>query len=281
MLRKVVFSLALCLLACRICGAQDRSTPESTVRLFLSAFGSGDIKQAASCVKGSQMSGPAMDALAVQVKKDPATITLTDPKTTVTGNTATVTGQVSIIVGKEEKAKGKATQLNLALSDGTWQIVPDTARAERGPDQDMINTLAFMLTDQKVFTRARDAARATSCLSNMKQLCLGVLMFAQDTDDKLQIKPAAFKKAVFPYTKNEAIFKCPSDTGAGITYSFNGNLTGVKLARIKSPAETVMIYEGKGGKLDFRHDGRAAVGFADGRAKLIDAQAAKKLRWTP
>ena len=42
-----------------------------------------------------------------------------------------------------------------------------------------------------------------------------------------------------------------------------------------------MIYEGKNGKLDFRHEGKATVGFADGHAKLIDAQGAKKLRWKP
>ncbi len=36
-----------------------------------------------------------------------------------------------------------------------------------------------------VFARAREKARQTSCLSNLKQLSLGVLMYAQDYDERL------------------------------------------------------------------------------------------------
>ena len=36
-----------------------------------------------------------------------------------------------------------------------------------------------------VFARAREKARQTSCLSNCKQLGLGVLMYAQDYDELL------------------------------------------------------------------------------------------------
>src|SRR5262252_4110816 len=35
-----------------------------------------------------------------------------------------------------------------------------------------------------VFAQAREAARKTSCLSNMKQLGLGLLMYAQDYDEQ-------------------------------------------------------------------------------------------------
>ncbi len=36
-----------------------------------------------------------------------------------------------------------------------------------------------------VFARAREKARQTSCLSNVKQLGLGFLMYAQDYDERL------------------------------------------------------------------------------------------------
>lgn len=36
-----------------------------------------------------------------------------------------------------------------------------------------------------VFARAREKARQTSCLSNLKQLALGVLMYTQDYDEIL------------------------------------------------------------------------------------------------
>ena len=36
-----------------------------------------------------------------------------------------------------------------------------------------------------VFARAREKARAASCLSNSKQIALGIIMYAQDYDEKL------------------------------------------------------------------------------------------------
>ena len=280
MLRKVTFCFTLCLLSCLRGGAQDRSTPEATVRSFMTAFGRGDMKQAAACVKGVQLSGAALDALAQQIQKDPASITLSNAKTTLNGTSANVTGQVSIKSGKSDKAQTFTTEVNLASSEGMWQIVPDAARARRD-DSDLVNALAYALTDATVFTKARDAARATVCLSNMKQICLGAMMLAQDYDEKFKLKAEAYKKSLMPYVKREDIFKCPADSGSGASYSFNASLAGVSLARIAAPAQTVLLYEGKNGKLDFRHDGKAAVGFADGHAKLVSAEDAKKLRWKP
>jgi prepilin-type processing-associated H-X9-DG protein len=280
MLRKVTIALILCSLACLRAGAQDRSTPEATVRSFIAAFGIGDMKQVVACVKGAQIGGPALDALAQQIQKDPVSFTLNDAKTTVNGTGATVTGQVTLKNAKSEKAQSFSTLVNLVSSGGAWQIVPDAVKAQSA-NTDVVNQLAYAMTDAKVFTRARDAARATSCLSNMKQICLAAMMLAQDYDEKFKIKPDAYKKGLMPYTKNEAIFKCPADTGSGSSYAFNSNLAGVSMAKIQAPAETVLIYEGKNGKLDFRHDGKASVGFADGHAKLINAEGAKKLRWKP
>lgn len=53
------------------------------------------------------------------------------------------------------------------------------------------------------------------------------------------------------------------------------------VSKVPQPAATVMIYEGEHGKLNFRHDGKATVGFVDGHVKLVDAEAAKPLRWKP
>src|SRR5712691_13462423 len=42
-----------------------------------------------------------------------------------------------------------------------------------------------------VFAQARDKARASTCLSNIKQLSLGVLMYAQDYDEQLLFYPGS------------------------------------------------------------------------------------------
>jgi len=76
-----------------------------------------------------------------------------------------------------------------------------------------------------VFAKAREKARQTSCLSNVKQLGLGVLMYAQDYDERLSgtyIYEVAgdvnwlFSWGVLalPYIKNSQIFRCPSGSAA-------------------------------------------------------------------
>ena len=46
-----------------------------------------------------------------------------------------------------------------------------------------------------VFAKAREKARQASCESNLKQLALGMLMYAQDYDEKL---PANWGPACWP-----------------------------------------------------------------------------------
>lgn len=77
-----------------------------------------------------------------------------------------------------------------------------------------------------VFARAREAARASSCKSNLKQMASGVLMYAQDYDEVLppnywdgsapdpwggtgQHQRTTFHM-IQPYVKNIQITRCPS-----------------------------------------------------------------------
>jgi prepilin-type N-terminal cleavage/methylation domain-containing protein/prepilin-type processing-associated H-X9-DG protein len=67
-----------------------------------------------------------------------------------------------------------------------------------------------------VFAKAREKARQTSCLSNVKQLVLGSLQYAQDYDERLMMRWQAsdsnfrVPSMIMPYVKNSQIFKCPS-----------------------------------------------------------------------
>lgn len=74
-----------------------------------------------------------------------------------------------------------------------------------------------------VFAQAREKARQASCLSNTRQIGLGVRMYVQDYDETFPIWHAYSKKTapihygieldLQPYLKNFQIFKCPDDTG--------------------------------------------------------------------
>ncbi len=129
-----------------------------------------------------------------------------------------------------------------------------------------------------VFARAREKARQTSCLSNLKQITLGTLMYAQDFDEMLPqgghwlyiggVRTMMYwTRAIEPYLKNTQLLMCPSSSYKsspnGWNYGFVSQTTGynggtgsfvlpngtsvpsysapVALARITAPAERVLV----------------------------------------
>jgi prepilin-type processing-associated H-X9-DG protein len=91
-----------------------------------------------------------------------------------------------------------------------------------------------------------------------------------------------------PYVANNAVYICPSDKapylqtdGVKTSYSFNANLEGVSVASVKNSSQVVLFYEGKNGKLNFRHNGKASVAFVDGKTTLVSEKEAHSLRWKP
>ena len=80
-----------------------------------------------------------------------------------------------------------------------------------------------------VFARARDNARRTSCLSNLKQIGLGVLQYTQDYDETMPLANWGsnagngfyWMDAVQPYVKSTQLFTCPSrsNTFGGADYT--------------------------------------------------------------
>jgi prepilin-type N-terminal cleavage/methylation domain-containing protein/prepilin-type processing-associated H-X9-DG protein len=70
-----------------------------------------------------------------------------------------------------------------------------------------------------VFGRARESARRSSCLSNLKQLALATMMYGQDYDEVLPVGATQGNSlwnvvaGLEPYVKNRQIFYCPSIAG--------------------------------------------------------------------
>ncbi len=114
-----------------------------------------------------------------------------------------------------------------------------------------------------VFARARENARRTSCMSNLKQIALGEMQYSQDYDEKLtgaSNNSMAYGRALAgweflltPYIKSKQLYRCPnaivpdfpdSDASLFNSYGYNtylGDGGGVALASIQSPSETVMF----------------------------------------
>ena len=100
-----------------------------------------------------------------------------------------------------------------------------------------------------VFAQARNRARAVTCLSNLKQIDLGTLMYAQDYDERLPIA-ANWQTGIDPYVKNDRIFHCPSAVfvssqagPVGTNYAYNSALDMMKTARLAEPRNTVLTYD--------------------------------------
>lgn len=101
-----------------------------------------------------------------------------------------------------------------------------------------------------VFARARAKARQTSCLSNVKQISLALMMYAQDNDETYPVVSHTggydWWNGLQPYVKNSQIFRCPAyrakDTDPKTDYLLNGLFAhGCAMANIQQPASQICI----------------------------------------
>jgi prepilin-type N-terminal cleavage/methylation domain-containing protein len=137
-----------------------------------------------------------------------------------------------------------------------------------------------------VFARARENARRASCLSNLKQMGVGIMMYTQDYDEiypEMNTNGRAWMYNIQPYVQNYNVFACPSsDQGYGGTTSYTftqngyayiqaGNYGGnfllmkvegnvnyaplpvVNLASVISPAATYLVMDSGGYYADPGH----------------------------
>jgi len=130
-----------------------------------------------------------------------------------------------------------------------------------------------------VFAQAREKARQTACMSNMKQQGLALMMYAQDYDEVMPPKDTKWMDTLLPYIKDEKAYRCPSVGQGEFGYAFSSELLGKKFKNIKSPVETVAIFEtastGRnqvGGSVAYRHRKFTNTAFADGHVKAEKAQ---------
>ncbi len=160
-----------------------------------------------------------------------------------------------------------------------------------------------------VFARARESARKTQCLSNMKQLTLSVHMYAQDydgagplgwqPDPSFQVPSGwpfwfgpeiDWRYAVYPYTKNGGLYMCPTfekpdeplwvyirgEVLAGIHRSYALNYTmahpwcpGHKLDGCPRPGNSILITESREWNADWRMDMISGRAWFDGSKGIM------------
>ena len=70
-----------------------------------------------------------------------------------------------------------------------------------------------------VFAKAREKARQISCLSNLKQLGLGVMQYTQDNDEffpqtNVPADHDNWAQEIYPYVKSVDVYRCPDNPDA-------------------------------------------------------------------
>jgi len=257
---------------------------------FISAVNQADLKKAATYVAGTEVSskpGAALDEIEQEMKGIQAAFSITSlniPPIEEDKKVVQVGLQLSLINWPDKEID--TGRLVLSFAGDTWKIVPGEPGLLIKPLHN--NILLYLATlaaypNELKKSRARDEARRTVCVANIKQLAVAAIIFAQQHDGKLTFPAAGYKESLMPYTKSALAFLCPAKEDFEESYSFNSKLLGIDLEAIAAPAEVVMFYEGKDGVLDFQHTNGlfTTVAFADGHVKLISAEQAKKLRWNP
>jgi hypothetical protein len=163
-----------------------------------------------------------------------------------------------------------------------------------------------------VFARAREKARQSSCLSNVKQIGLAFQMYSTDYDEMLMPGRLAWPntppgcwgtgwtRIAEPYMKNTQLYKCPSHSSPtsttaqgtyqysrsyGVNYNFHpATSPPVSYARVKLPSQTISLTESTSGhpgmdhnnaedRMDARHNEVACCLFIDGHAKSYKVEA--------
>ncbi|NUP99722.1 MAG: DUF1559 domain-containing protein [Armatimonadetes bacterium] len=120
-----------------------------------------------------------------------------------------------------------------------------------------------------VFAKAREKARQSSCASNVKQIGLAVMQYAQDYDETYNLAYTMNPTIVWsflltPYAKSRQVFNCPSDsdyptvlgTGNNLSYIANYNMhpagdsatvAAIAMASLTKPADTICVAENADG----------------------------------
>jgi len=299
-------------------GKPDLSTPEATVRSFIGALNTYDAKRAEDCVfeANRRIRAPLLKQVE-WYKNSKYQLTITDINFELMYQRyayALINYRSQWVEPRDGKnVSFNATDLLKLVNMGPpeaqkWMLLSIDPQhhwspAQGGGLQMVITTIAHPEVEGPEY-KCRQHIQAVS----------GVLFYtASDHKGKMAVRenglasPAApegktwslFKRAAATYEdpKNNYFplreFHCPLDGEDAETesYSFNEKLDGVKLlkdtldgldlSQFTEPANTVLVYEGKDGKLNFRHDSRAFVVFADSHIELINEEQVKTLRWTP
>ncbi len=163
---------------------------------------------------------------------------------------------------------------SLKRQDGQWRI--DVAATYSG----MPASLREML--DRIGAVDRPDAQQAACLSNLKQIAIGMLMYAQDHDMHLP-DAATWMDDLMPYLRNPGLYHCPAAPHLEYGYAMNASLSGRSLAEVTEEALVVIAFDCDSGTRNAaggadavadppRHGDGNNYAFVDGHCKWSSAR---------
>jgi prepilin-type processing-associated H-X9-DG protein len=139
---------------------------------------------------------------------------------------------------------------------------------------------------------AKQKSASIICMSNVKQLNLGLIMYADDNKERFPAGNAWCDSLRAYLGGSTNVYVCPQGArNQRCHYALNAGLAGHGMKEVQAPAQTVLVFESDGGwnvsggrellPAKARHNGAYVVGFADGHAELVRPERLEKLRWEP
>jgi len=138
-----------------------------------------------------------------------------------------------------------------------------------------------------VFAKAREKARQTKCISNVRQIAMASLMYAQENNERLPVSSAFWSSIGVP----SAVFVCPTKKTLSNGYVFTDVWNNLSLGEMPSAESCILVSDGEmksasiiAGAVanvayvdaldyDLRHDKKYVVGCADGHVQMLSTVA--------
>lgn len=122
-----------------------------------------------------------------------------------------------------------------------------------------------------------------SCENRVRKLVCDALVYLVDNDGHFPDSAGTFAETIAADGDENAQAELVAKSAYApiAEFSYNVRLAGVDRGEIRDPAHTVLVYEGAGEHVAFRHGVRGIVAFVDGHVEEVTPHQAALLRWKP
>lgn len=264
----------------------DPRTPQGTLRAFATALNEGNLTKAASYISSTPEMKEKPNLSEIERVMRSQGVRYSIERLNIAETTDTTTISFALVLHTHNPKV-------LSRYIATWAVLHNTNKGDRwnehweiDPEQtlhisdnpDPFRSLISLMSGQRYEGEERQKNEIR--MSKYMQMYWLLRDFACNNHDKLALQSSNLRATLLPYYPTLDVLLRPGKDENG-KMSFNDRLTNVSLQKIRFPQRTVLLYNGTDGQIEFGHDGRTVITFADGHVGTVRATDAISLIWSP